>query len=155
MATKTSILVFYLKVSENTRKVFRYASVTTLVVVNIAGLVLTGLSIFRCTPFSTIFVYPLPQTAKCSNILRLSFASAPVNIITDLAVLFLPIPTLTGLRLRRKQKVGVVILFGILYISSIVVHSNMGYRTWWVCHCNWRLENSISSTGITRRAPLE
>ncbi|KAH8775178.1 major facilitator superfamily domain-containing protein [Hyaloscypha finlandica] len=113
MATKTSILVFYLKVSENTRKVFRYASVTTLVVVNIAGLVLTGLSIFRCTPFSTIFDYPLPQTAKCSNILRLSFASAPVNIITDLAVLFLPIPTLTGLRLRRKQKIGVVVLFGL------------------------------------------
>jgi hypothetical protein len=136
MATKTSILVFYLKVSENTRRVFRYSSITTLVVVNIAGLVLTALSIFRCTPFGTIFNYPLPQTAKCSNILRLSFASAPVNIITDLAILFLPMPILTGLRLRRKQKIGLVVLFGIFYISFIVVRSNMAYRAWWVCHCN-------------------
>jgi hypothetical protein len=39
-------------------------------------------------------------------------SSAPVNILTDLAILFLPMPILTALCLPRKQKIILIALFG-------------------------------------------
>ena len=49
MATKTSILVFYLGLCNN-YKLLRIANWATLAVVNIAGLVLTLLIAFQCNP---------------------------------------------------------------------------------------------------------
>lgn len=44
MATKTSILIFYLSLAKG-QKVFRWTSVGTLVVVNVAGLALVSLKL--------------------------------------------------------------------------------------------------------------
>ena len=111
MATKTSILVFYLNLSR-TQPIFRWASIVTLVVVNAAGLALTLLNIFQCRPVDDAFDDPSPASAQCIDIVILYLSSAPVNIITDLAILFLPMPVLTGMRLPRKQKSILVITFG-------------------------------------------
>ncbi|KAL1612580.1 hypothetical protein SLS60_000809 [Paraconiothyrium brasiliense] len=46
MATKSSILIFYLTLSK-THKVFRWATIATIVVVNVGGLALTLLNIFQ------------------------------------------------------------------------------------------------------------
>ena len=111
MATKTSILSFYLNLSK-TQPIFRWASIATLVVVNAAGLALTFLNIFQCQPVEDVFQDPLPPSAKCIDIVTLYLSSAPVNIITDLAILFLPMPILTSMRLPRKQKTILVFTFG-------------------------------------------
>ncbi|TIA60466.1 hypothetical protein D6C83_03244 [Aureobasidium pullulans] len=47
-------------------------------------------------------------------------SSAPVNIITDLAILFLPMPILTSMRLPKKQKTILVITFGFGLFVAIV-----------------------------------
>lgn len=112
MATKTSILVFYLRLTIATQKFFKFATLTTLVVVNVAGCVLTVLNIVQCHPIGAVFQYPQPPEARCIDILNLSLASAPVNIITDLAILFLPLPILTSLRIPPKQKLALVSVFG-------------------------------------------
>ncbi|KAI9785699.1 MAG: hypothetical protein M1839_008716 [Geoglossum umbratile] len=57
MATKTSILIFYLKLSEM-QKMFRWASLATLVVVNVGGAALTVLNIVQCRPISASFKDP-------------------------------------------------------------------------------------------------
>ncbi|MCJ1244389.1 hypothetical protein MMC30_001587 [Trapelia coarctata] len=111
MATKTSILIFYLSLAKN-QQVFRIATWSTLVVVNVAGLALTFLNIFQCRPVGAVFAATVPASAICTDIVALYLSSAPVNIITDLAILFLPMPILTGLRLPLKQKIILVITFG-------------------------------------------
>jgi fucose permease len=119
MATKTSILIFYLSLSA-TQKVFRWATIATLVVVNVGGLALTILNIIQCRPISAAWQSPVPTTAHCTNIVTLYLSSAPLNIITDLAILFLPMPILTSMRLPKKQKIILVITFGFGIFVAIV-----------------------------------
>ncbi|USP76539.1 uncharacterized protein yc1106_03813 [Curvularia clavata] len=119
MTTKTSILLFYLTLSK-TQKVFRGATIATLVVVNVGGLALTILNILQCRPIGAAFASPVPSTAHCTNIVTIYLSSAPLNIITDLAILFLPMPILTGMRLPKKQKIILVITFGFGIFVAVV-----------------------------------
>jgi fucose permease len=118
MATKSSILIFYLRLAKNTQVFLRSASYVTIALVNIAGLVFTLLNIFQCRP---IYVGFTPHTGgKCIPIVTLYLCSAPVNIATDLAILVLPIPVLTGIRLPRKQKAIVVFLFALGIFATTI-----------------------------------
>ncbi|KAH7094787.1 major facilitator superfamily domain-containing protein [Paraphoma chrysanthemicola] len=119
MATKTSILVFYLTLS-TTHKVFRWATIATLVVVNVGGLALTILNILQCRPVNAAWASPVPSTASCTNIVTIYLSSAPLNIITDLAIFFLPMPILTSMRLPKKQKIILVITFGFGIFVAII-----------------------------------
>ena len=119
MATKTSILIFYLGLSK-TQKVFRWATISTLVVVNAGGLALTILTIVQCRPVRAAWASPVPADAHCTNIVTLYLSSAPLNIITDLAILFLPMPILTSMRLPKKQKIILVITFGFGVFVAVV-----------------------------------
>ncbi|OAK95949.1 MFS monosaccharide transporter-like protein [Phaeosphaeriaceae sp. SRC1lsM3a] len=119
MATKTSILVFYLSLSA-THKVFRWATIATLVVVNCGGLALTILNIVQCRPVNAAWASPVPASASCTNIVTVYLSSAPLNIITDLAIFFLPMPILTSMRLPKKQKVILVITFGFGVFVAVV-----------------------------------
>ena len=119
MLTKTSILTFFLTLARG-NPLFRWCNYLTLTVVNVAGLALTILSIFQCRPVSAGFLYPTPLSANCIDIVTLYLSSAPVNIITDLALLFLPMPTLTGMRLPRKQKIILVVTFSFGVFVTVV-----------------------------------
>ena len=119
MAVKTSILVFYLTLTRN-QKVFQWANYVTLFVVNAAGFALTMINVFQCHPVSAAFYSTAPASAKCIDILTLYLSSSPVNIITDLAILFLPIPILTQMRLPYKQKWILVITFSFGFFVAVV-----------------------------------
>jgi fucose permease len=118
MATKTSILVFYLRLSKNTQKVLRLGSWLTLAVVNIAGTVLTIMNIFQCRPVNSS--WEGYDTSKCIPLLTEFICAAPINIVTDLAILALPIPVLTGMRLPSRQKTILVFTFGLGIFVTIV-----------------------------------
>jgi hypothetical protein len=64
MATKTSILIFYLTLSK-TQKIFRWATITCLAVVNIGGLALTLLNVCQCRPIDAAFDNPTPESGAC------------------------------------------------------------------------------------------
>ncbi|PTU17363.1 hypothetical protein P175DRAFT_0446233 [Aspergillus ochraceoroseus IBT 24754] len=115
----SSILVFYLTLTQG-EKVFRYANYATLVVVNVAGLALTFINIFQCRPVAAAFATSVPVNAHCTDILTLYLSSSPVNIITDLAILFLPNPILTRMRLPRKQKIILVVTFSFGFFVAVV-----------------------------------
>ncbi|KIV99287.1 uncharacterized protein PV09_09055 [Verruconis gallopava] len=119
MVTKTSILLFYLKLGA-TELIFRWACYATLSVVNLAGLALTFLNIFQCRPIGAVFKTPVPENAYCENIVTLYLSSAPVNIITDLAILFLPMPILTSMRLPRKQKNILIVTFSVGFFVTVI-----------------------------------
>lgn len=119
MATKTSILIFYLRLAKNTQKVLRMASWATLGVVNLAGTVLTLMNIFQCKPIAAAWS-PLEGSSRCIPLLTEFICAAPVNIVTDLAILALPIPVLTGMRLPPRQKTILVLTFGLGIFVTIV-----------------------------------
>lgn len=119
MATKTSICLFYLTLSKN-HPVFRWTTIATLAVVNVAGLALTLLNILQCRPVGAAFEDPIKPTAKCIDIVTLYLSSAPVNIITDLAILFLPMPILTSMRLPRNEKIILIITFSFGAFVAVV-----------------------------------
>lgn len=119
MAVKTSILVFYLTLTRN-QKVYRWANYVTIVVVNAAGFALTMINVFQCRPISAAFLSTLPSTAHCTDIVTLYLSSSPVNIITDLAILILPMPILTHMHLPRKQKAILVITFSFGFFVAVV-----------------------------------
>ncbi|KAH8820782.1 MFS transporter-like protein [Xylogone sp. PMI_703] len=119
MASKSSILIFYLRLSRNTKKVLRLASYVTLVIVNVSGIVLTFLNIFQCRPVYLAW-NASPMDNRCFSIVTIFLCSAPVNIVTDLAILVLPIPVLTGMRLPRKQKTILTATFGLGIFVTIV-----------------------------------
>lgn len=120
MATKTSILIFYLRLAKNTQNVLRLASWATLAVVNVAGLVLTLLNIFQCTPIHAAWSATVSAGTKCIPLLTEFICAAPVNIVTDLAILALPIPVLTGMRLPSRQKTILVFTFALGIFVTIV-----------------------------------
>ena len=121
MLTKTSIIVFFLSVmSKDVDPVFKWCNWLTLAVVNLVGLALTCFNIFQCSPVAAGYLYPQPAHAKCTDIVTLYLSSAPVNIITDIAILFLPIPILTGMRLPRKQKIILVVTFSFGVFVAVV-----------------------------------
>jgi fucose permease len=110
MATKTSILMFYLRISKGTQRFFRISTYVTLAVVNIGGITVTFFSAFQCRPPRAAYDLSV-QNPSCISILSIYLASAPLNVASDLAILVLPIPVLTGMRLPRKQKTIIVFLF--------------------------------------------
>lgn len=118
MATKTSILVFYLRLSKNTQKILRLASWAVLVIVNVAGTILTLMNIFQCRPVDASWKPKVGAT--CLPLLTEFICSAPVNIVTDLAILALPIPVITGMRLPPRQKTILVLTFAVGVFITIV-----------------------------------
>jgi fucose permease len=119
MATKTSILIFYLRMSRNTQNILRIASYVTLGIVNVAGVVLTFMNAFQCSPVRAAYD-PFTDKSKCLSIVTLYLCSAPVNIFTDLAILVLPIPVLTGMRLPSRQKIILVFTFSLGIFVTII-----------------------------------
>ncbi|KIW13285.1 hypothetical protein PV08_08473 [Exophiala spinifera] len=112
MLTKTSIIVFFLSVmSKDADPVFKWCNWLTLVLVNAVGTALTFYNIFQCRPVAQAWIYPRSDGAKCADIVTLYLSSAPVNIITDIALLVLPMPILTGMRLPFKQKLILLLTF--------------------------------------------
>lgn len=120
MAAKTSVLIFYLRLAKNTQRVLRFASWATLAVVNIAGIILTFMNVFQCKPTDAAWNSDFDEQTQCIPLLTEFICSSPVNIVTDLAILALPIPVLTGMRLPSRQKTILVITFTVGIFVTIV-----------------------------------
>lgn len=119
MAFKTSILAFYLSLPTMNRQ-FRWACITTLFAVNAGGLALCLVTVFQCSPVGAAFQVPEPANSHCTDVITIYLSSVPLNMITDLALLFLPMPLLTELRLPRKQKIILIITFSFGAFVTIV-----------------------------------
>lgn len=120
MATKSSVLIFYLRLFKNTQFVLKYWSWALLGVINLAGIILTFLNIFQCSPISAAWNPYYQGDVQCLPLLTEFICSSPINIVTNLCLLFLPIPVLTGMRLPTRQKVVVVLLFSLGIFVTVV-----------------------------------
>jgi hypothetical protein len=122
MATKIAILMLYYRIGRS-RPFFQYATIFVGVVVILSGIVLTFLNIFRCHPISSAFntsnaVYVSAE--RCIDIFSLYLSSAPINILTDISILILPLPLITSMRLEVRAKVGLFLTFLIGVFVTVV-----------------------------------
>ncbi|WWC63015.1 uncharacterized protein I303_105613 [Kwoniella dejecticola CBS 10117] len=129
MTIKLAILLLYRRMSE-VQPWFRYGTYATMLIVTLAGTVCTFIAIFQCRPISAAWATgTLGDTdaddtdAQCIDVIALFLSSAPVNILTDLAILLLPLPILTSLRMEMRQKVALIATFlvgGFVTVVDIV-----------------------------------
>src|SRR3954468_9739517 len=122
MTTKTAILMLYYRMCR-ARPFFRYATIFVGLVVNVSGIVLTALNIFQCDPISAAFtISDATVSAKCISMFTLYLASAPINVLTDIAILVLPLPLVTSMRLEGRTKVGLVLTFLVgVFVTAVDV----------------------------------
>ncbi len=73
---------------------------------------LTLVNIFPCRPLSASFRITTPPGTYCIDIVALYISTAPINIVTEVAIFFLPMPTLLRMRLPRRQKAILLLTFG-------------------------------------------
>jgi hypothetical protein len=109
LLTKTSILILYIRMSSPLNISFRRAAWALVALVTTAGIVLTFLNVFQCRPVgNAVKLTTKGEDDQCINLVYLYLCSAPVNVITDLAIVLLPLPIITGIRMEKKQKYVIV-----------------------------------------------
>ncbi len=106
--TKSSILLQYHRVF-STRK-FQVACWSLFAVV-ICYTIWTVLgSIFACVPIRAFWT---KEPAKCIDQFAMWFTNAGINILTDFAIILLPMPVIRRLQLGRRQKSALIGIFAV------------------------------------------
>ncbi len=67
-------------------------------------------SLFMCIPASAFWNQSIK--GKCMNRLAFWFSNAALNITTDIMIFAIPMPLLKQLQLPKKQKIGLMFVFG-------------------------------------------
>lgn len=66
-----------------------------------------------CTPFEANWIQPPPPGARCIDKEAFFIYSSIPNIITDLAILVLPMPVVWNLHTNKRMKVGLLVTFAV------------------------------------------
>ncbi|KJZ71143.1 hypothetical protein HIM_09497 [Hirsutella minnesotensis 3608] len=80
------------------------------------------MNIFQCRPIRAAWTSHLHEEmhATCISLFVEFICAAPVNIITDIALLILPIPILSGMHLPSRQKGALILAFMLAIFVTIV-----------------------------------
>lgn len=81
--------------------------------VTVVGTALVLDAIFQCHPISARFHFESQTWEHCHGIFATFISSSPFNIITDTAILVIPIPLLTRMRMSTREKIALVVTFGV------------------------------------------
>jgi hypothetical protein len=121
MFAKLSILLLYLRISPS--RAFRWTIYTLMIIAAGGGIGCIVASVCICSPVKAAWVYDGSQSAHCIHRPTLYYATAGLNIFTDVAILLTPIKMVMELNLPRRQKVGAMVVFltgGFVCIVSIL-----------------------------------
>ena len=109
-----SILVLYLRLFA-VNKPFKY--ITWLTMFFVFGYLFSNLwtQIFGCTPRAKYWDPDIP--GHCINYTKAGLAYGSMNVVSDFIIFVLPLPIVWGLKLTRKEKFGVSLIFmsGVMY----------------------------------------
>lgn len=109
--TKISLCIFYSRLSP--KKGFQVAVWTTIFVCAGAYTGVFFSLVFACKPIAASWNPLLLGTAVCVNRGAIYIATAVLGVVTDVVLITIPIPTIWGLQMPMKQKVGLIAIFGI------------------------------------------
>ena len=110
------MLVLYLRLFPTSR--YRIMTIVSLVVVSVVGLWMTLSSFLFCIPVSD-FWNPDPGFNRCLPRKPIWYLNAALQIVTDIWVVVMPMPMLASLKLPRRQKFALVLVFGLGILSVL------------------------------------
>lgn len=108
--TKVSFLCLYLRIfiQPNFRRTC-YGSIIFVIAWSLAYLLVT---VFQCQPIASFWDKTI-QTPKCVDSKSQWLSYAVINILSDVAILALPIYPISKLRLARAKKIALAVIFGL------------------------------------------
>ena len=108
---KVSILCLYYRIF-CIETWFRYASYSGIAFIVSSGIAYIIATIFQCTPVYG-FWDKTTEDVQCFNCAAFWQSYAVLNIVTDFAILAMPLSQIAKLRLPRVEKIGLTIIFGL------------------------------------------
>jgi hypothetical protein len=109
--TKVTLCIFYSRLSPAVA--FQWAVWATLFVCAGSYTAIFFSLIFACKPIAASWDPLLLATATCVNRGAIYIATAVIGIVTDVMLIAIPIPTIWGLQMPTKQKIGLTVMFGV------------------------------------------
>ena len=106
--SRCSIAALYLRLFPNKRS--RQASILMLVYFSALGLSVMIANLFQCRPIS-VFWDLAAENAKCFNIFLFFELTCISNIVGDVSMMLIPVPTVWKLQTSTSRKVGIAIVF--------------------------------------------
>ncbi|KAL4899590.1 hypothetical protein BDW74DRAFT_108809 [Aspergillus multicolor] len=117
MCTKISILFLYLRIFPvRWLVVSSYATMAVIVAWAIAT-ILAGCLI--CRPFAYNWDKTIP-TGRCGDQVASFTATGVINLVTDVVVLTLPMPSLSRLQMAMYKKVTLIAVFGLGAVTCVI-----------------------------------
>ncbi|KAA8618426.1 hypothetical protein PtrSN002B_002980 [Pyrenophora tritici-repentis] len=115
--TKCTLCVFYSRLSPSRR--YQAAVWTTGLICSGAYIGIFFSVVFACKPIAASWDPLLLPTAKCTNRGAIYITTAVIGIVTDIMLILIPIPTIWGLQMPTKQKIGLTLIFGVGSITMV------------------------------------
>ena len=128
-AVKTSLLLFYVRIFPNHR--MRMVACITGAILWSFGLASTIVDIDVCTPIRSYWAIPINGHVEghCVNTHVFYIFVAVMQLLTDIAVLLIPLPFVWRLQISDAKKVALSIIFllGSLYVSPQIESPHVRY----------------------------
>ncbi|KAK3896661.1 hypothetical protein C8A05DRAFT_20412 [Staphylotrichum tortipilum] len=112
---KISILFLYMRVMVHGAQ--RIAIYVVLGIVMVCNIWVFISNFIQCTPLQALWDHEVKGT--CMGI-AVTLGNSIMHIITDFIVFTLPIPTLAKLKIHRKQKIGLMVVFSIGFFVCLI-----------------------------------
>lgn len=106
---KLSILASYLRIF--TKRPYRMATYVIGAIIIVNAIIGVIMSLAACRPFSARWKDDGPGLTKCINIVLYWRWIGFPNIVTDVAMLLLPLPVIWTLQMSMNQKYGLTLVF--------------------------------------------
>lgn len=100
-AIKCSILLFYLRLSPSTT--FHKWVKVTMVACGIEGFLFISMALFQCTPVQRFWNFVIP--GHCIDILAFFRAETAFNLVTNVAIILLPMPMVWRLHMALRRRI--------------------------------------------------
>ncbi|KAK6540232.1 hypothetical protein TWF694_009048 [Orbilia ellipsospora] len=136
--TKVSILLFYIRFC--TTRSFKISIYATLIFVAAWTICWTFLIIFQCVPVSAYWRFPRSGDKCISLQNQLHLLHGSTNLITDVLILLLPIPTVWSLKMPTRQKLTLIGVFSLGIVAPLSAILRLIYiqkatiswdQSWW------------------------
>ncbi|KAI5795795.1 hypothetical protein EDC01DRAFT_614515 [Geopyxis carbonaria] len=121
--TKASILAFYWRLSR--QRSYRLAIVAVAATVAVYTAALLLVNIFEC-PADVSRAWHPSFPRGCNNLVAVYYGMAAFNIISDVVILLLPLPTVLALQVNRRKRAALLLVFscGAIAVVASVVRIN-------------------------------
>jgi hypothetical protein len=115
---KLSILLFYLRLASTTHNTFHRVVHATIALLCIYTITIVSVSVFLCGKPSNGYSVQALLGEKCLDVTSMWYAQSGLNLLTDVVILILPMPTLIELRIPLHRKLALIAVFS---VGSIAV----------------------------------